>query len=71
MRQWMLRITAYADRLLDDLEELDWPEHDQGDAARLDRPVARARASGFAVEGHPDEAIDVFTTRPDTLFGAT
>jgi leucyl-tRNA synthetase len=70
MRQWMLRITAYADRLIDDLEELDWPEH----IKKMQRDwIGRSEGARvrFAVEGHPDEAIDVFTTRPDTLFGAT
>jgi leucyl-tRNA synthetase len=70
MRQWMLRITAYADRLVDDLEELDWPEH----IKKMQRDwIGRSEGARvrFAVEGHPDEAIDVFTTRPDTLFGAT
>ncbi len=43
MRQWMLRITAYAERLLDDLDGLDWPESAQGDAAELDRPHRRRR----------------------------
>jgi len=70
MRQWMLRITAYAERLLRDLDDLDWPE-----------PIKKqqrdwiGRSEGarilFPVEGHPDTAIEVFTTRPDTLFGAT
>ena len=44
LRQWMMRITAYADRLIDDLDRIDWPDG-QGHAAQLDRPVAgRARA---------------------------
>ena len=42
MRQWMLRITRYADRLLEDLDELDWPASTRGDAAQLDRPQRRA-----------------------------
>jgi leucyl-tRNA synthetase len=70
MRQWMLRITAYADRLVDDLEGLDWPEH----IKKMQRDwIGRSEGARvrFAVEGHPDAAIDVFTTRPDTLFGAT
>ena len=64
------KITAYADRLLDDLDELDWPEYDQGDAARLDRPLARAPRSTSPSTGR-DATLRVFTTRPDTLFGAT
>jgi leucyl-tRNA synthetase len=69
MRQWMLRITAYAERLLEDLEGLDWPEYikdlqrnwiGRSDGAEVD----------FAIEGHA-EKLRIFTTRPDTLFGAT
>ncbi|HVH05811.1 MAG TPA: leucine--tRNA ligase [Myxococcota bacterium] len=70
MRQWMLRITAYADRLIDDLEGLDWPEY----IKKMQRDwIGRSEGARvrFAVEHHPDEAIEVFTTRPDTLFGAT
>jgi leucyl-tRNA synthetase len=70
LRQWMLRITDYAERLLDDLEGLDWPDP----VKKMQREwigkseCARIR---FPVEGHPDHHIEVFTTRPDTLFGAT
>ena len=69
MRQWMLRITKYADRLLSDLNEVDWPYSikklqtdwiGRSDGADVD----------FKVDGF-DETIGVFTTRPDTLFGAT
>jgi leucyl-tRNA synthetase len=70
MRQWMLRITAYADRLIDDLEGLDWPDH----IKKMQRDwIGRSEGARvrFAVADHPDDAIDVFTTRPDTLFGAT
>jgi leucyl-tRNA synthetase len=70
MRQWMLRITAYADRLIEDLEEVDWPEH----IKKMQRDwIGRSEGARvrFPVEGHPGEAIEVFTTRPDTLFGAT
>ncbi len=70
MRQWMMRITAYADRLLDDLNELDW-----SDAIKDMQRNWIGRSTGatvsFAVDGHVGTAIDVFTTRPDTLFGAT
>ncbi|MFW6051380.1 MAG: leucine--tRNA ligase, partial [Myxococcota bacterium] len=70
LRQWMLRITAYADRLLQDLDETDWPE-----STRTMQREWIGRSEGaevrFAVDGHPDEGIEVFTTRPDTLFGAT
>ena len=70
MRQWVLRITEYADRLLDGLDDLDWPESTK----EMQRNWI-GRSEGveldFAVAGHPDEKIRVFTTRPDTLFGAT
>jgi len=70
MRQWMLRITAYADRLLEDLEELDWPEH----IKKMQRDwIGRSEGARvrFPVVGRPGREIEVFTTRPDTLFGAT
>ena len=69
MRQWMLRITAYADRLIEDLDLVDWPES----IKKMQRDwVGRSVGAriAFAVEGSPRE-IEVFTTRPDTLFGAT
>ncbi len=69
MRQWMLRITAYADRLLEDLEGLDWPE---GIKEMQRNWIGRSLGAevDFQVDGH-DAVITVFTTRPDTLFGAT
>ncbi|MEU4497393.1 leucine--tRNA ligase [Streptomyces sp. NPDC023998] len=70
LRQWNMRITAYADRLLDDLDALDWPE-----AIKLQQRNWIGRSEGarvnFSVDGHDDVQITVFTTRPDTLFGAT
>ena len=77
LRQWMMRITAYADRLADDLDRVDWPEK-----VRIMQRNWIGRSHGarvtFPVEGpHGDRrvgagtGIDVFTTRPDTLFGAT
>ncbi len=69
LRQWMLRITAYADRLLDDLEGLDWPE-----PVKLMQRNWIGRSDGARVRfatGHDTAPIEVFTTRPDTLFGAT
>ncbi|HET7580028.1 MAG TPA: leucine--tRNA ligase [Bacillales bacterium] len=69
MKQWMLKITAYADRLLDDLEELAWPE---GIKEMQRNWIGRSEGAeiAFSVDGH-DEALTVFSTRPDTLFGAT
>jgi leucyl-tRNA synthetase len=72
LRQWMMRITAYADRLADDLDRVDWPEKvkvmqrnwiGRSHGARVAFPVADAEPA--------TPRIEVFTTRPDTLFGAT
>ena len=69
LRQWMMRITAYAERLLADLEKVDWPE-----PIRLMQRnwIGKSEGAevGFEVEGSA-ERLTVFTTRPDTLFGAT
>ena len=70
LKQWMLRITAYADRLVDDLDQVDWPEH----IKKMQRDwVGRSEGATatFAVNGQDGLSIEVFTTRPDTLFGAT
>jgi leucyl-tRNA synthetase len=69
MRQWMLRITAYAQRLLDDLALLDWPSSTV-DMQRHWIGRSEGAEITFAVDGH-DASIEVFTTRPDTVFGAT
>lgn len=69
MRQWILRITEYADRLLEDLDDLDWPES----LKEMQRNwIGRSEGAEvtFAVDGS-DHTFKVFTTRPDTLFGAT
>ncbi|APU18030.1 MULTISPECIES: leucine--tRNA ligase [Actinoalloteichus] len=72
LRQWMMRITAYSDRLIDDLDRLDWPDKiktmqrnwiGRSHGARVRFPVPVADGS--------EEVVEVFTTRPDTLFGAT
>ncbi|WP_270889497.1 leucine--tRNA ligase [Pedococcus sp. 5OH_020] len=69
LRQWMMRITAYADRLADDLDRVDWPEKVKSMQRNWIGRSQGARVS-FPVDGH-DASIEVFTTRPDTLFGAT
>lgn len=69
MKQWVLKITEYADRLLEDLEELDWPEN----IKEMQRNwIGRSEGAEvtFKVKDH-DESFQIFTTRPDTLFGAT
>ena len=69
MKQWMLRITKYADRLLEDLEDLDWPENIK-EMQRNWIGKSEGAEVTFKVKG-TDKTFDVFTTRPDTLFGAT
>jgi leucyl-tRNA synthetase len=70
LKQWMLRITSYADRLLDQLEDLDWT-----DSIKQMQRNWIGRSTGatirFPVESREDVDIEVFTTRPDTVFGAT
>ncbi len=78
MKQWMLRITQYADRLIEDLDGLDWPEPikkmqrdwiGRSEGAEVRFRVEGSSGSTSGVAG--DREIEVFTTRPDTLFGAT
>ena len=77
MRQWMLKITEYADRLLDDLGDLDWPDSikemqrnwiGKSEGANVTFPVTSGSGAG---QNGGDDVIEVFTTRPDTLFGST
>ena len=77
LRQWMLRITAYAERLMNGLESLDWPEPiklmqrhwiGRSEGAEVDFTVVRA---SVPAQAGPEQKIRVFTTRPDTLYGAT
>ncbi|MEC0245376.1 leucine--tRNA ligase [Paenibacillus chitinolyticus] len=70
MRQWVLRITEYAERLLEDLEELDWSESIK-DMQRNWIGKSKGAEVTFAIDGHEGDGLTVFTTRPDTLFGAT
>ncbi|HXY91529.1 MAG TPA: class I tRNA ligase family protein [Acidimicrobiia bacterium] len=70
LTQWKLRITAYADRLLADLDRLDWPESIKTMQRNWIGRSVGAEVD-FPVSGHEDAVITVFTTRPDTLFGAT
>lgn len=67
LRQWMMRITAYSDRLIDDLDVLDWPEKVKSMQRNW---IGRSRGARVAFTA-AGERIEVFTTRPDTLFGAT
>ena len=67
LRQWMMRITDYSDRLLDDLDLLDWPEKVKSMQRNW---IGRSRGADVVFES-PAGDITVFTTRPDTLFGAS
>ncbi|MBM6754446.1 leucine--tRNA ligase [Lactobacillus alvi] len=70
MRQWVLKITAYADRLIDDLDLVDWPES----VKEMQRNwIGRSVGASvfFKVAGHEGKQIEVFTTRADTLFGVS
>ena len=69
LKQWMLKITAYADRLLDDLEGLDWPEKVKKMQTDWIGKSYGAEVD-FAIDGR-EEKLKVYTTRPDTLYGAT
>jgi leucyl-tRNA synthetase len=69
IRQWILKITAYAERLLKDLDDLDWPEP----VKQMQRNwIGRSEGANvtFTIAGHP-ESLEIYTTRPDTLFGVT
>ncbi len=70
LEQWHIKITAYADRLLEDLDQIDWPE-----PIKLMQRNWIGRSEGaelaFPVNGHPDKEVRFFTTRPDTVFGVS
>jgi len=69
MRQWMLKITDYAERLLNDLDKLDWPERTkEGQRNWIGR--SEGAKIWFSLVGHKDK-LEIYTTRPDTIFGAT
>ena len=68
LRQWMMRITAYSDRLLDDLDLLDWPDKVKSMQRNW---IGRSRGAQVRFDVPGVGGIEVFTTRPDTLFGAT
>jgi leucyl-tRNA synthetase len=70
LRQWVLKITAYADRLIDDLALVDWPESIK-EMQRHWIGKSEGAEVRFAIDGHPQKNFEVFTTRPDTLFGVT
>ena len=70
LRQWVLKITAYADRLIDDLALVDWPESIK-EMQRNWIGKSEGAEVRFEVDGHSQKSFEVFTTRPDTLFGVT
>ncbi len=69
MRQWVLRITAYADRLLEDLDTIDWPDH----LKEMQRNwIGKSNGAMMTFEiDQSSESFEIFTTRPDTIYGAT
>ena len=69
MKQWMLKITSYAERLLNDLDKLDWPESTKEIQRNWIKKSVGAKY--FSSKRLSRRKIEVFTTRPDTLFGAT
>lgn len=70
MRQWIMRITAYAERLTADLDALDWTESIK-EAQRNWIGRSEGASVTFGVDGHAESKIDVFTTRPDTIYGVS
>jgi leucyl-tRNA synthetase len=70
MMQWSMRISAYSERLLQGLKGLDWPQPLK-DSQEYWIGKSQGAQVKFEIESHPDEVIEVFTTRPDTIFGAT
>lgn len=70
MKQWMLKITDYAERLLKDLDKLDWPERTK-EGQRNWIGKSEGAVVKFKIKNPPGEILEVFTTRPDTIFGVT
>src|SRR3954463_16235710 len=70
MKQWMLKITEYAERLLKDLDKLDWPEGTK-ELQRNWIGKSEGLQARFRIEGREKEELEIFTTRPDTIYGAT
>ncbi len=70
MKQWMLKITAYAERLSNDLDKVDWPQRTR-DMQRNWIGKSEGAQARFELQGRPEQRLEVFTTRPDTMFGAT
>ena len=68
MTQWVMRITEYADRLLDDLDDLDWPESIKSSQRNW---IGKSYGAEISFSVNPELIINVFTTRPDTIYGAT
>ncbi|MGZ3690088.1 MAG: leucine--tRNA ligase [Pseudobdellovibrio sp.] len=70
MKQWMLKITDYAERLLNDLDKLDWPERTK-EGQRNWIGKSEGASVKFNIKGAPAEHLEIFTTRPDTIFGVS
>jgi leucyl-tRNA synthetase len=70
MKQWMLKITEYAERLLNDLDNVDWPQRTR-EAQKNWIGKSEGATVFFEIDGHKGERLEVFTTRPDTLYGVT
>jgi leucyl-tRNA synthetase len=68
MKQWMMRITDYADRLIEGLDELDWPDSIKSSQKNW---IGKSSGAEISFKINEEYSIDVFTTRPDTIFGAT
>ena len=68
MKQWVMRITEYADRLIEDLDGLDWPDSIKASQKNW---IGKSTGAEITFQIDDNNTIDVFTTRPDTIFGAT